>query len=516
MIRFFSILRWVAIAAGLLCWEESATALSTEEPERFAIVIGVNQPDSEQRDVLRYADDDAIAMHRLLEQSGAHSRLLVSIDADSQRLHPELIPDDAPTSTALLDHFSQLVQQMQREQKRGKTVVFLLFYSGHGDVHGGQGYVTLEQSKLTRSLLFDKILSESPASQNHVIVDACKSNFLIQHKGPGGERRPYHHSFARKPSPLPPHTGFVLSASSGQNSHEWERYQAGVFSHEVRSGLRGGADADLNGQITYAELGAFLTTANKSIDNPKYRPEFLVLPPGHPQGNLSSPIVHWPASSETLTIDVPKLGHFYVEDPAGLRVLDVNPAYRQRLLLHLPKPRPLFVRKADESVEYSLYDTQSVQLSQLSDRPPMQIARKGALHLAFGQLFGVPFESTQVAHFEQQYRSKFMLAFQDISPMPIGERITLWTAGGSAAAGLATTMLAMQQKQQGKDKSQRQRSRINTRISRLNAASVTFYCISGAALASWLTLRLWRSRKVELSPVLTPEDVGLSASITFP
>ena len=71
----------------------------------------------------------------------------------------------------------------------------------------------------------------------------------------------------------------MLSSSAAQNSHEWEAYQAGVFSHEVRSALRGAADHDGDGVVTYDELAAFVFTANRSVPNERYRPRFFVRRP---------------------------------------------------------------------------------------------------------------------------------------------------------------------------------------------------------------------------------------------
>ncbi len=48
-----------------------------------------------------------------------------------------------------------------------------VFYSGHGDVAHGEGYVMLEDRRLTRRMLY-QLLASSGAERNHVIVDACK------------------------------------------------------------------------------------------------------------------------------------------------------------------------------------------------------------------------------------------------------------------------------------------------------------------------------------------------------
>ena len=51
--------------------------------------------------------------------------------------------------------------------------------------------------------------------------------------------------------------GLLLSTSSARESHEWSGFESGVFSHEVRSGLYGAADADGDGRVSYAEIAAF-------------------------------------------------------------------------------------------------------------------------------------------------------------------------------------------------------------------------------------------------------------------
>ncbi len=493
--------------------------------KRHAIVIGVNDPASTGRALLRYADDDAVNMYGLLRQAGADVTLLVELDENSRELHPEIVPDGAPTLDELLLEYEAIAQKMRLEQDRGYKTEFLLFYSGHGNIEAGEGYVVLESGKLSRSTLFEKILAPSPAHRNHVIVDACKSYFLVFDKGPGGERSPYLHPFAEEEEILKHNnTGFILSASSSRDSHEWERYQAGVFSHEVRSAFRGGADVDMDGKITYAELGAFLETANKSIPNPQFRPQFIVRPPGNPPGDLSSPILHWTDSENALLVDTGTLGHLYVENALGVRNLDVHPAQGQKLRLHLPPTRPMFIRKADDTVELSVSTLSGATLSTLSQQP-IQIARKGALHLAFERLFDTPFDETHVRTYEQDYSilhaptvTKQQKPEKSRTPRSIVRGAALWTAVGTAAGGLAMTLTAVGLKQKGEDASQENRYDINQDIKHLNIAAVVLYSIAGAAGATWLTQKLLpedNSAALSLVPVAIPSGVILGVSGKF-
>ena len=89
----------------------------------------------------------------------------------------------AQRSTAPID---DLFARMRAAVARGEQAELLVFYSGHGDVAGGEGYVVLEDRRVTRGDLHD-LLARSPAARNHVFVDACKSYFMAFEKGPGGQ-----------------------------------------------------------------------------------------------------------------------------------------------------------------------------------------------------------------------------------------------------------------------------------------------------------------------------------------
>ena len=66
--------------------------------------------------------------------------------------------------------------------------------------------------------------------------------------------------------------GVFLSTSADGEAFEWSEIQSGIFSHVVRSGLLGGADADGDGQVSYLELAAFVDTATTDVRNPNMRP----------------------------------------------------------------------------------------------------------------------------------------------------------------------------------------------------------------------------------------------------
>lgn len=350
---------------------------------RYALVVGSNVGDGMQLAPLRYADDDAVAMHELLVEAGVDSVLLAAPDADTARLHPATHPAARPTLAALRAAFDAQRDALLRAQAAGEDVEWLFFFSGHGDVDRGEGFLGLEAGRLTRAVLHDELLAKLPQVRTHVVLDACRSGAIVGAKGPGGRRLPMPAAFVADAS-WPDTAGFVVSSSASRESHEWEQVQAGVFSYEVRSALRGAADADGDGRVTYGELGAFLEVANRGIDNPRFRPEFHTLPPRARVG-LSTPLLAWKGPA----IETDLAEHAYVERGNGERLLDVHLAQGQLASLHLPAERPLFFRSNDEQRDVTL-EADVPRVSALTTRATA-VTRKGALERSFTQLFATPF-----------------------------------------------------------------------------------------------------------------------------
>ncbi len=455
-------------------------------PARFAVVIGNNRPASAGEVTLRYADDDAAATHRLLTEAGVHSVLLTTLDNETQRIDGTIRPDGPATWTALNATLDGFFDKLRSSADGGEL---LLFYSGHGDVAHGEGYVMLEDRRLTRRLLY-QLLARSPAQHNHVIIDACKSYFLAFERGPGGERSDYTHAFndAQVPARLG-NTGFILSTSSDRDSHEWERFQAGIFSHEIRSALRGAADLDGNGRISYAELGAFLTTANEGIHNRRYRPDFAIRPPARA---LDTELLSW--SGEVALRVSGELGHLYVESGSGDRLLDAHASTNQTLALRLPRERPLFIRRADDTVEYKLNDLAPTRLAALTGYGT-QTTRRGAVHLAFEQLFVVPFDSDRLASFAtQQAAEEQLLIDKNLRARERTRRITRqslgWTTVGLLAVGVTLSAVTIERYVTGLQSAQTDRVLINNTLGVLEPAlGVTLGAAVGTG-AAWLTTTL--------------------------
>lgn len=450
---------------------------------RYALVVGSNTGEGVRAAPLRFADDDAIAIHELLLEAGVESVLLTTPDADTARLHKDTRPLAPATLDALRGAFAAQRASMVRAQEAGETVEWLFFFSGHGDVESGLGFLGLETGKLTRAVLHDDLLARVPAVYSHVILDACRSGALVGSKGPGGLRLPMPAAFAMDPA-WPANTGFVLSSSAAKDSHEWERLGAGVFSYEVRSALRGAADADADGAVSYAELGAFLETANGAIENARLRPEFLTIPPRGKPG-LPISVLSWP----TRGVETAVTEHAYLERVNGERLLDVHSGAGLKALLHLPVERPLFFRSADEQREFELTaETTQVASLEVMTRAMRQ---KGAVDRALERLFSVPFDAAIVERYQGAWQAPELKAFEvPGAPRAVltGRSVAAWSAVGGLAIAASGFVFAWQQQREPSGLDQQMRAMRNTLVSAGNGAGVGGLVVAGLSTAVWVAL----------------------------
>jgi len=489
---FFAHLRrgafWVAgFAAFLLCSPEAAAQRSTA---LFSLALGYNQSPSKRLQKLKYADDDAVHYHRLMKSIGAQSVLLAQLDAESKELYGGLQPK-LPTTATIDAAITALNARVDAAKTSGRKTVLYLFYSGHGDVAGGEGYVQLHGARLTRSKLL-ALLRRSHADENHVVIDACKSYFLVFKRGPGGRRRAAAGGFLPGDAAVPKNTGFLLSTSSAQDSHEWEAYQAGIFSHEVRSALRGAADVNVDRVVTYQEAAAFIYTANRAVPNRRFRPRFFV----RPLKGKTALIDLRGTTGREIIFSSRMRRHYYIEDALGRRLADLHPA-GQKIAIVVPRHGKLFVRDARSRIEYVVPDQAKVVLAGL--KPQALTSRsRGAEHESFARLFAHPFDHGAIT----SYRGRPNDAVDDL-PAPTVGRWLRPALGVFSLVALATgaTFSALAANQRGgvdAFTSNAERQQVNRRIGRYNAIAISAYAAGGAAGAGYLAWTFWPKPKVKV------------------
>ncbi|HVU51077.1 MAG TPA: caspase family protein [Polyangia bacterium] len=387
-----------ALAAAL-----GGPARAAEGPLSVAIVVGSNQSPSSSLENLRYGDDDAVQNARTFSLLGAQTTLLVSPDAETRELNPTIHPQAAATRAALRKAFDDARATLAAAHAAGRKTELYFLFAGHGDKADGRPFLQVDDGRIYREDLAE-MLRAAGADENHVLVDACYAASFVSDRGPGGTRESLPSGFSRAQVAWPKRTGFLTARSSGGQTHEWAEYQSGVFSHELRSGLMGAADVNVDGKVTYREIAAFVRRANEAIPNRRYRPEVSTIPPG---GDLDTALAELPAGPMVLELDTPSSGRSYVETETGLRLADFHASPGARIMLHLPTDvGGMFVEQIDGQGSSATREFRvapqaggHILLSSLTPEPTPVRAR-GAGHEAFLHLFAQPFDLAAVTAFQ--------------------------------------------------------------------------------------------------------------------
>jgi hypothetical protein len=327
-------LAWLKPLAGLLL----LPALCLAAPrERFVLIVGNNTSATLGRPPLQFADDDAAkyeAVFRLLAPE-AHVRVLTELDTDTARLFPELGRSaEPPTRARLLGAFEEVARLAREAAAQGRQSELFFLFAGHGDVDKGKGFLELADGAFSADEL-EEALARVPVQRAHVVLDSCNSFFMLSPRKPGGRRYATPVDSAEAMAKRLPHVGVLLSTSAEAEVYEWSELQSGIFSHAVRSGLLGAADADGDGAVSYEELAAFVETASREVKNPAFRPRvFARGPAGDNQAHL---LESASSGASVLDVEAQDTVRLVVRDAEGLRWLDSHSEGGHRVRLSLPK-----------------------------------------------------------------------------------------------------------------------------------------------------------------------------------
>jgi hypothetical protein len=308
-----------------------AAATPAPATKSYAVIVASSRALAAEVKPLEYADDDGARWAELFDRIADHVELLTVLDPEAQRIYPALAQRASKPDRATLDDtLSRTFARITRDKKSGARVVLYFVMVGHGELGpGGEGFVSLLDSPFTRSDLYREVLAKSPATTNHVIIDACNSYFLVNKRGgalddAGPSRAELLKRYVSQEELAQyPNTGVLLSTSSAKESHEWAGYRAGVFSHEVRSALLGAADANGDGVVEYAEVHGFIAAANLGVEDPRARVEMYAVPPAI---DMRVPIVELGNARFPGWLSIPagRAVRLYLEDDRGVRSADMH------------------------------------------------------------------------------------------------------------------------------------------------------------------------------------------------
>jgi hypothetical protein len=384
------------VAFGLLLFARGATA----EPvtRTFAIVIANNRSLSLALPDLQYADDDGARYYRLFRAASAQgaTELLTTFDRTSALLYPSLKDvAKAPTRVELLRAVGRVRSAVLEARKKGERSQLYFVFAGHGEVAGGRGYVHLDDARIDGTFIEREIIEKIPADTKHVLLDSCNSFFVINPRKPGGRRWATPKDMALGFSARHPEVGLFLSTNSDEEVFEWSELESGVFSHEVRSGLTGAADVNLDGNVTYAELAGFVAHANQGIVRENLRPQvYFNGPRGDRHARLFSLA---PVQGRRVKLGTQQ-ARIWMRGETGERLVDLHKEAGE-LSLTLPddgQAVSIFVqtqatqaRLRPNLVELRLpAGSEPADMAQLEPHPPLLASRGDKL---FGSLFAAPY-----------------------------------------------------------------------------------------------------------------------------
>ncbi len=279
---------------------------------------------------------------------------------------------------------------MEADTRAGRSSELFFIYAGHGDVDkSGEGYINLLRGKLRRRDLYQQVLAPSKASYIHLIIDACKSYFLVNRRGGKGwkdDSAPDSHdaeirAFLNRESLTSyPRVGVILATSGDQSTHEWSRFRGGILSHGLRSALTGSADINGDGRVEYSELRAFLASSTAQVRHPEARLNVFARPPST---NRHQPLMDLRQArrARLLRFDVGLHGRYYLQDDRGIRYADMNKAAGTRFDVAVDRRRSYFIHKETSEAKITAGNNR-VQVSALSFGSS-PLAMRGSLEQSF-------------------------------------------------------------------------------------------------------------------------------------
>jgi len=222
------------------------------EVRRFGLFIGANDG-GQERQILLYADDDARAMARTMNDIGG-------ISPTDSILLLDPTPEDVRTG---LDYLSDQIGRVDNLVRRTEI---MFYYSGHSDEQG----ILVADEQIQYSEIRNH-LDETGADVVIAVLDSCSSGAFTRSKG-GQRRSPF---LIDESSAMEGHA-FLTSSSETELSQESDRIGASFFTHYLITGLRGAADNTGDGRVTLNEIN------QHTYDETLSRTESTIGGPQHP------------------------------------------------------------------------------------------------------------------------------------------------------------------------------------------------------------------------------------------
>ena len=236
--------RGCGLVALAFCLAAHGGAAQQAPPQRWAIVIGINDYEDKGLEDLSEAVHDAQAVHDVLiglPEGFPEENMTLLIDGNEK----------APTRSNLIRYLTSSLRLP------GTNDTILLYFAGHGMTKDGALYllpsdaasINIEQTGLAFAEV-QRLLDECKAKKKVMILDAC-------HSGTGRSNDTMDEDFARELERASSGKVLLASCTANERSYEMPKTGHGAFTYFLLEGLKGAADKDDNGFITATELSIY-------------------------------------------------------------------------------------------------------------------------------------------------------------------------------------------------------------------------------------------------------------------
>lgn len=222
------------LAAALALPAVSSSARA--EVRRVAVVAANNEGSVVYRSLF-FAEDDAEKIEELLVSVGGYDQADVDLVLGATRGRVQ-------------DAFADARRTVAAAHRDGDQVIFLFYWSGHGDEQS----LLLGDSTISYDEL-EGLLAQTGADVKLAFLDACNSGAATRSKG--GSRVPaFDIELAERLGASG--TVIITSSSGDEASQESDEIGGSYFTHYLASGLYGAADEDGDATVTLSEAYAYV------------------------------------------------------------------------------------------------------------------------------------------------------------------------------------------------------------------------------------------------------------------
>lgn len=257
-------------------------------PQLWGVVIGVSQyqkgdveQDGNTIPNLKYAHDDAQHMYDFLRSEAGGG-----FKDRAEGGHLILLKDEAATYQAVKDALAYLKQARPEDY-------FIIYIAAHGVLLPERNepdnttkrvpYFVLHDTNLqaapNTALRMDdlpRLVREFKAQKGLVLSDTCHSaGVLLAGRGlrTNIEANAW---FLEAMKKIPAGVGFISASDAEESSYERPQLLAGIFTWNLLAGLRGDADTDHNGIVTFKEIKSYLRIKVPEMTERNQNPTFSV------------------------------------------------------------------------------------------------------------------------------------------------------------------------------------------------------------------------------------------------